>query len=297
MKRRLLSFVVALLCTGCDPKFWKMQMWMWAENHKSMDFYGSICDQYNRPVEGVRITAGVGTYEGPTRSGGKKYYTVSDANGRFSFTGIHGAGCGYQLLKDGYEFNQRLPCSSRPEDYVPDPNKPVVFPVWKWQGPMPMSHVAFDSRVPYDGQPAVFDIFAGRKANGGDLRVSLRRNPLQVLRGMDRFDWSVEIQVVDGGLTETSDIYPYEAPVNGYQGAFNLHVTKDTNAWTQRLTKMFYVRTSRGEYGRVYIDLTTDSERPQGTGITIECWLNSSGSRNLEFDNTKHEHLSGSMWP
>ena len=32
-------FATTLLSTGCDPKFWKMEMWMWAENHKSMDFY------------------------------------------------------------------------------------------------------------------------------------------------------------------------------------------------------------------------------------------------------------------
>ena len=270
---------------------------MWSENHKSLEFYGKIVDQEGRPVEGVRVVALVGTIVSFTESGGSKYVTVSDAEGRFSFTGIHGAGCGYLLSKDGYEFNQRLPCSSRPKDYVPDPNKPIVFPVWKWQGPMPITHVAFDSRVPYDGQPAAFDIFAGRKADNGDLRVSLSRNPLPVRRGVDHFDWSVEIQVVDGGLAEMSDIYPYEAPVKGYQGAFKFHVDKDAKNWTERLTKMFYVRTSKGEYGRVYIDLSSDSERPQGTGITIESWLNSSGSRNLEFDSTKHSHLSGALWP
>src|SRR5277367_2980121 len=84
--------VVTFVFTGCDPKIIKMQVWMWSENHKSMDFYGKIVDQENRPIEGVSVTAGVGTYDGPTRSGGQKYQTTSDAEGRFSFTGIHGAG-------------------------------------------------------------------------------------------------------------------------------------------------------------------------------------------------------------
>src|SRR5271157_451676 len=136
MKRPLTIalFAMAFLCAGCDPKVWQMEMLMWSENHKPMDFYGKIIDQNNLPVEGVNVTAGVGTYEGPTRSGGHKYSTTSDAEGRFSFTGIHGAGCGYWLEKSGYEFNQRQPFASRPKDYIPDSNKPAVLSMWKLHG-------------------------------------------------------------------------------------------------------------------------------------------------------------------
>jgi hypothetical protein len=55
--------VMTLLITGCDPKIIKMEVWMWSENHKSMDFYGKIVDQNNLPVAGASVTAGVGTYE------------------------------------------------------------------------------------------------------------------------------------------------------------------------------------------------------------------------------------------
>jgi len=50
-----------------------------------------------------------------------------------------------------------------------------------------MVHTAFDSRVPYNGQTTVFDIFTGRKSNDGDLKITLTRHPLQVRRGKDRF--------------------------------------------------------------------------------------------------------------
>ena len=282
IKRCLLILSLALLCAGCDPKFWKMQMWMWSENHKSLDFYGKIVDQNNRPVEGVKVRAGVGTIESVTKSGGKDYYTVSDADGRFSFTGIKGAGCGYWLTKDGYEFNRRLPCSSRPKEYVPDPDRPVVFPIWKLYGRIPLVHRSFDSRVPYDGRSAIFDIYAGRKASDGDLQITLTRNPVQITRGREHFDWSVQIKVIGGGLIECSDVYPYEAPVSGYLPEFTFGVLKDSEKWTQRLERTFYVRTRGGNFGRIYIDLTTDSEKPEGTGIGVETFMSPSGSRNLE---------------
>jgi hypothetical protein len=267
-----------------DSKLAKMEAFMSAQNARSLDFYGKVIDQHGDPVAGVKITAAVGRIVSLTESGGEKFYAETDSAGKFSFVGIHGSGVGYLLSKDGYTFSQRQPASSRPKDYVPDLDNPMVFHMWKLQGAEPMVHTAFDSRVSYDGQTTAFDLIAGRKANGGDLRITLTRNPLQVRRGVDRFDWTVQIQMAGGGLVETSDLYPYEAPESGYQPTFDLSVAKDAPSWTQRLTKTFYVQNAKGNYGRVTIDLTTDSERPQGTGIAIETWLNPSGSRDLEFD-------------
>lgn len=270
-----------------DSKLAKMEALMAAQNTKSLDFYGKVIDQHGDPVAGVKINAGVGRIISLTESGGEKYYAETNSAGKFKFVGIHGAGVGFLLSKDGYSFSQRQPASSRPKDYVPDPDNPMVFTMWKLQGADPMVHTAFDSRVPYDGQTTAFDLLAGRKVSSGDLRITLTRHPLQVRRGVDRFDWTVQIEMDGGGMVETSDLYPYEAPAGGYQPTYNLSEAKDAPSWTQRLTKTFYVQNKKGGYGRVTIDLTTDSERPQGTGIAIEAWVNPSGSRDLEFDPEK----------
>ena len=116
------------------------------------------------------------------------------------------------------------------------------------------------------------------------MKITLVRNPLNIHRGRESFDWSVKIQVAGGSLAETSDLYPYEAPETGYVSSFVFEVKKDTPKWTQRLTREFYIHTAKGDYGRITVDLTTDSERPQGTGITIAMWVNPFGSRNLELD-------------
>jgi hypothetical protein len=115
-----------------------MEAFMVAQNAKSLDFYGKVIDQHGDPVAGVKITAAVGRIVSLTESGGEKLYTETDSNGKFSFLGIRGSGVGYLLSKDGYSFSQRQPASSRPKDYVPDPDNPMVFKMWKLQGAEPM---------------------------------------------------------------------------------------------------------------------------------------------------------------
>lgn len=275
-----------LLSTGCDPKFWKMEMWMWSENHKSMDFYGKIVDQDNQPVEGVSVTAGVGTYEGPTRSGGQKYYTVSDAAGRFSFTGIHGAGCGYILEKSKYEFNQRQPFASRPKDYVPDPNNPAVISMWKLQGAEPMLRTQIQAGLACDGTSRRLDPLSGRR-DTGKLIVALTRNPINIDRERP-FDWTLNLEISGGGLIETSDIYPYEAPTGGYQHSVSISMPANTKQWTPQVNRSYYIFDGKN-YGRITIDIMANYQPPP-THFEVASYMNPTGSRNLEFDQTKQIH-------
>ena len=85
---------------------------------------------------------------------------------------------------------------------------------------------------------------------------------------------------------EATDLYKNLALESGYQNSRFFAQSKDDTNWTESLTKTFYVRLPKGQYARVFFDLTMNSVRPD-TGIRIETWLNPSGSRNLEFDETK----------
>jgi hypothetical protein len=268
-----------------DSKAARMDAIFAAENARSLDFYGKVVDQFGHPIPGVQAKGSILLVVSPISSANKEVVAETDAGGRFEFVGFHGANFGVLLEKPGYESNGKSNSSPNGRS---DRNNPVIFTLWKTQGAQPMVHTQLDSRVPYDGRMAAFDIFSGLKTNTGDLQVTLTRNPVQVHRGGDPFDWVVKIHLVGGGLVETSAAYPYEAPNSGYQPTVDLSMTKNAPDWTQRLTKTYYIRTANGDYGRVNIDLTTDSERPQGTGISIETWLNPTpGSRNLEFDRDK----------
>lgn len=260
-----------------------MMMELEAENKKAINVYGKVIDQYNQPVSQAEIDASVMVNVGFENSADNNYVTTTDMQGQFKFIDLHGARFGFAPKKDGYEYNPKLYLNWW-NNYKPDPDNPAIFVMWKLKGAEPMTHAKFGAWIPYDGTPVKIDLFTGKKSEEGDLQVSLTRSPLQVRRGVDHFDWEVQIQVIGGGLVESHDPYPYEAPEKGYQSTFEFGQTKDAPDWTRKLVQTFYIRNAKGDYGRINIDLTTDSDRPEGTGLGVESWMNPSGSRNLEFD-------------
>ena len=267
------------------PQISGLQMIMDADNAKPINAYGKVVDQYGDPVEGAEVKGGTLLYA-PNGTGGQGVASETDAQGKFSFTGLNGADFGVLISKIGYIYDNR-PYLNWYKTYKPDPDNPMVFTMWKLQGAEPMTYAKFGAWIPCDGTPVGIDLFTGKKNATGDLKVTLTRSPLQVKRGGPPFDWNVQIELVGGGLVESSDLYPYEAPEKGYQPVFVFSQPKDTPNWTRKLVQAFYVRTAKGDYGRINVDLTTDSDRPEGTGLAVESWMNPSGSRNLEFDAAK----------
>ena len=241
-------------------------------NSKRIDFYGKVVDQHGQPIAGVHVKGSILLVVSPISSANKEVVTETDSEGKFQFVGLHGADFGLILQKAGYESNGRSKWSAA---YKPDPNNPVVYTLWKLKGAEPIVHTQLDSRIPYDGVTAAFDLLSGKKTAAGDLRVTLERSPLRVKRGVDHFDWNVRIEMAGGGFVETTEAYQYLAPDAGYQPALVFAQAKNDPEWTQRLTKTFYLRTAEGQYGRVVVDLTMDSARAD-TGISIETWINAS---------------------
>lgn len=265
-------------------KLERMEAFIAAQNGKPLDFYGKVIDQHSDPVAGVKITAAVGRIVSLTESGGEKLYTETDFNGKFSFLGIRGSGVGYLLSKDGYSFSQRQPASSRPKDYIPDPDNPTIFHMWKLQGAEPMAKARIHAYIPCDGTPTMFDLTTGRRvASGGNLTVRLRRNPVDIVRGKP-FDWQLTLEVSGGGLQEIADLYPYEAPAHGYQQSITVSMPVGTKIWSSDLQKGYYFTTGNGQdYGRINIDLTGDFQPPP-TSFDADIYVNTAASRNLEFD-------------
>lgn len=253
-------------------------------NTASVDTYGKVVDQNGQPIVGVdvrgRVERGIGDYE--------DHNTETDAQGLFHFLGLHGQGLILDFQKKGYDFDERwLP--ERPSDYLPDSNSPLVFTMWKVRGAEPIIHNQFESRVPYNGTSAIFNLMTGKKTADGDLKITLSRSPLNIHRGRDKYDWTAKIELINGGLIVENDQYPYWAPETGYQSVFEASMSSNNVPWSAELRQNFYIKNAQNQYGRLFIDLFTDSMRPN-TGITVETWINPSGSQNLEFDPRKQIH-------
>jgi hypothetical protein len=132
----------------------------------------------------------------------------------------------------------------------------------------------------------VFNLTTGKKTTDGDLRIVLSRSPLKIHRGRDKYDWLVKIEMSNGGLLVESDPYPNWAPQTGYQSFFETGMSSNNVPWSGEFRQNFYIKNAQEQYGRLFIDLSSDSTRPD-TGITVQTWVNPSGSQNLEFDPRK----------
>jgi hypothetical protein len=267
-----------------NPKVAAISAIVASENAKSLDFYGKIIDQYGNPVEGVKVKAGIGLVVSFARSGGEERYTESDASGNFSFVGIHGAGVGFFLQKEGYFYDQKLPSSSRSTDYVPSPNKPVIFTMWKLKGAEPMIHHNLQATITCDGKPNAYNMKVGhRTPSDNDLTVQLTRKPVNITRG-NPFDWSATLQVVDGGMIPIKDLYPNEAPADGYQPSITINMPANMTNWSPEFTGSYYFKSHNGQdYGRVVFHIIADFQPPP-TLFDADIYVNPSGSRNLEYD-------------
>jgi hypothetical protein len=156
--------------------------------------------------------------------------------------------------------------------------------MWKIRGPEPLIHSGIDTHIPHDGTPVAFDLTTGKQSPSGDFRVTLSQYPLEIKRGWDRFDWSVKVEILNGGMLEENDAYPFWAPTNGYLPSFEF--SESTNA-VKRLGKVegkFYIKTAQGQYGLMQFKVFPGRSP---TGIQANFTINPSGSQNLEPDFSK----------
>jgi len=257
------------------------------ENLKSLDFYGKVVDQHGQPVVGAKVSGSVLINVGLAHSGHKDYFTETDSQGEFQFVGIHGMKIGIWLEKTGYRFDSNLYVQRPPNWESHDPKNRVVFKMWKLKGPEPMVHSKINSAIPVDGTTVNFDLLTGKKAStGGDLTVKLLRNPINIVPGKS-FDWSFTLEIHNGGFAEIADLYPNEAPADGYQSFIETNIPADMKNWRSNLTHSYYFNCRDGKvYGRMTVEFWAGAQGPV-TGFFADIYVNPSGSRNLEYDRAK----------
>lgn len=244
-----------------------------------LDTYGKVVDQDGQPVVDAKVQANVET----SFSDSTDYHTKTDAQGLFHFLGLHGQGLGIELQKDGYYFNYMLPSAQRPGNYLPDPSNPMVLTMWKLHGAEPIKHAQLHAYIPCDGTVTRFDLLTGKKNSGGDLSVSLARNPLNIER-QKPFAWTLTLQITNGGFQNITNIYPYEAPSNGYQSSMIFHYESGSSNWTSQIQPQLYFKGNNGQiYGRMTLKVMTDFQPPP-TLFDADIYANPAGSRNLEYE-------------
>jgi hypothetical protein len=270
-----------------------MQASILMQNRKSINIYGKVVDQYGLPIQSVEATGEIAIRQGMyAEDQWQEFKTQTDKDGFFQFVGLVGADWSVTVAKVGCQMDYRRGWSGPrggPRGTQSTPGNRVILTMWKVRGAEFLVHKEWESRIAYDGTPATFDLAAGKKSAVGDLLITLSRTPLKIKRGRDKYNWDVKIAVRSGGLIADNSPYPFWAPQNGYQSLFETSMSSNNVPWSSQLQKTFYLKNAQNQYGRVSLDIFTDSMRSD-TGISIKSWLNPSGSENLEFDPKKQIH-------
>ncbi len=248
-----------------------------------ISFYGKVVDEHGTPVGGVEIRF---IWNDLSRNGTSERRVHSDALGLFSLSGIRGKRLGVELHKEGfytssrrnqYDFDYGNPFE--PVFHEPDASRPVVFVVRKRGIAEPMVCRYFQFQVSRHGQATRADLLQGKVSPEGPLEVRRWRSG-EVAQKRD-FDWKASLCIDDGGFVETDEEFPFTAPDQGYKKSIEFSMSKsDGKEWLPSWETHCYAKFGQPPtYCFLRVRLYGGSK-----DVYVECYVNPSGSRNLEYD-------------
>lgn len=263
--------------------------------NRPISFFGKVVDQDGNLLSGVKVTLQIRYTKsvGPAGIGDTFDYPVlmTGEDGRFTLKGARGALLAVKALeKSGYEPSVKALRSSywywrEPKDaFHPNADQPEVFRMWKRAGAEPQVRKGISAGLHYDGTTATFDLLTGSLGDsGGDLRVTLVRDPQQIKYGQRNYEWTLTVESLSGGLIVSNDEQMYRAPADGYQSRLVVHMAANDPKWTDETSFNLYVKLRGNLYGRAEVKALVGSDRAT-TPFYITSFVNPSGSRNLEYD-------------
>lgn len=251
-----------------------------------ISFFGKVVDEHGAPVGGVEIRF---IWNDLSRNGTSERRVYSDSQGLFSLSGIRGKRLGVELSKNGfytssrrnqYDFDYGNPFE--PVFHEPDASRPVVFVVRKQGIAEPMVHRYCHFQVSRHGQATRVNVLQGKVSPEGPLEVRRWRSG-ETTQKRD-FDWRASLYIGDGGFVETDDEFPFTAPEQGYKKELEVNMsTSNGKEWRFSWESRCYAKFGQPPtYCFLRVHLYGGSK-----DVYVECYVNPSGSRNLEYDNDK----------
>jgi hypothetical protein len=290
MNKRRELFVIGVVLIAF---FWWICATIIGWSNVRIDYYGKVIDQNDHPLGGVRVRYSIQSLYVffVAVGGGSKFHEVTtDSNGLFVISGEKGTGLGIEsLTKDEYKYSKKaarggLYSGNGILNYKPDQNHPEIFTMIKRGSADPLVHYDTHLTVPCDGTPARINTMSGKAEIDGDLQITLKREPYNIVFGGPHFSWSAKIEAIGGGLVELVGTGTYRAPQDGYRQQFVFDMSANDPEWGGGIRKVFYIKTRDNRYGRITINLDADYQPPPSNAF-LEVYMNPKpGSRNLEYD-------------
>ena len=275
----------------------------------SVSFYGKVVDQNLVPIEGAKIVLRLSTYNEDLQEVLKGWESAmlkhtaisleSDVDGLFFVNELVGRTLLVESIeKVGYRPAREGRSSLGSFGYGPNytnphfasKDSPVSFFLWKTGETEPMIKAQMRlwiSMKPGEQANSLF-FLTGRSIYGedpsGDLVVSVNNRSK---KQTGKFDWSIKLSPLEGGIMETDDAFLYRAPESGYLDEYEFEMLAEDPKWQSGVyDKKFYLRS--GSNGIFASAIATLLAFPDGRGrVILDLLINPSGSRNLEYDPAK----------
>ena len=256
-------------------------------------FYGQVLDQNDEPVIGATVKfsmLGVKEFAQVWEGAGNYRYVDTDQNGRFEIRGKGGTLYAsayhddyYRIAESGDSFTYGMPSGREP---ARDPDNPAILRLHKKGETEPILY----SGNPYKGisitpdrRPLVLNLETADRVPGYKELI------LEYWQSEDseHRDWQLSVSVNNGEVQERRGRFNFIAPAEGYKEACLLLVEEELEKGDGfargGIDRHFFARFTDGTYGRFKISLRT-ADSPF---LSLESWINPSGSRNLEYDPDK----------
>jgi hypothetical protein len=250
-----------------------------------INFYGKVVDESNKPVASASVNYTWSTVDAERGTLTKRQNT--DGSGLFSIH-VRGKRIGMTVSKEGYYTpkSERLRSYeyANPADglFTPDPNHPVVFHLRKKGQAEFLLHVAKTLRIPRNGTPVAVDLFSGKSVAIGQGQFEIRCMTSDQNDDRNRYDWHCSISVPNGGIIETKQEFPFAAPVDGYRASIEFNMARTNLNWSRSIHGEYFLKLPNAIYARLHFEMVSHGDH----FCTVDCHINPSGSRNLEYDPT-----------
>jgi hypothetical protein len=254
--------------------------------NEPFNFYGKVLDENNQPVAGANVKILVQGELGSAH-GSTEHDLQSGQDGLFKLEGVHSFGVIVTVSKDGY---YTLPDGHGPWFWIirngtmPSMDHPAVFPLQKKGPTEPLIVMRTGSAVvATDGTPLEFNLERGHvvKDQPGTFNVQTwvdTHDP----KSNQPYHWKFRITVPGGGLQLRTNEYQFIAPLSGYKEFDEVEITPGQPQWNDVRERNYFVKLADGKYAQVRLSVNA-----RGSFGIADCFINPSGSQNLEFDPTK----------
>ncbi|MBK1815089.1 carboxypeptidase regulatory-like domain-containing protein [Luteolibacter yonseiensis] len=263
-----------------------------------IELYGIVTDQHGAPVPGAKIE--LTPVSSPLADGSSsetKVTLVTDADGKFSVTGLNGVSMGVKASKEGYLRIPPLsgPASSSMVEYADgaapgkrysNPATPLALVLHDIGTPEPMSYTKETRwKLPIDGTPRRISLDSENGEGPHAIEFRFKSDCLTLPDGGYgmRFDWSLDAAIPGGGFLWSGDSIMFEAPEQGYKETIHLEAraSQPQDKWKRIKSGRYFVKFPDGSYGRLVLEVDGDTQVGE-SAITMTSWLNQKpGSRNL----------------